>query len=348
MKKAYAGMDIGSKECAAVVLDSRGKLVDAATFRTSERNLVCWGKNHAGTTVLIEECEIAGWVRSVLKPRVRQVVVSDPRQNAWIAKGTDKSDKVDAAKLAHLNRMGSYKEVFHTDDADIAAFKMLVKHYDKTTRRLAAVKSQIKGLLRGQGIITTGAAVYHSGRNRALSKVDGNMIRLAIEQDYALLDYLEAAQQVSRRNVVKASALFPIIARLKEIPGVGDITAARFVAYVADPHRFNKGALNRYSCLAVVDRTSGNSHLGRRCLNKDGNSALKDVSNTIFHAAISCTKPNGIKAFYAKSLRRTTDRDKARLNTQRKILALMLAIWRNEERYSDDRVTGRKRALPSA
>jgi transposase len=139
-----------------------------------------------------------------------------------------------------------------------------------------------------------------------------------------------------------------VIARLKKIPGVGDICAARFVAYVADPHRFSRGKLNKYSCLAVVDRTSGDSQVGPRHLNKDGNSVLKDVSNTVFYNALSCRESNGIRRFYLSSLSRTNNSDHARLNTQRKILALMLAIWRNKTEYSDDLVTGRKRAFPSA
>jgi transposase len=331
-------MDIGSKECAVVVVDSRGRQVDACVFRTSERNLLDFAMKHHGAIVLIEECEIASWVRSVLKPYVSSVIVCDPKRNAWVAKGGNKNDKLDAAKLAELNRMGSYAEVWHSDDQDLIGLKALVKHYDETSRRLAALKCQIKARYRTQGIFTRGDAVFGCGRNKALSLVCNTLARMAIEQDLCLHDHLVEAKVEARKLVVAASARFEVIGRLVKIPGVGPILAARFVACVADPHRFNRGALNSYSCLAVVKRSSDGSPIGREHLGKAGNSLLKDVSRTAFERALACRKPNGIKEFYENSLERTGNRNKARLNTQRKILAIMKAMWRDSTEYSDELV----------
>ena len=339
MKEVYVGMDIGSKETAAVVVDSRGKMIDSDVLRTTERNLVTFASRHPNAKVLIEECEMAAWVRATIKPHVASVIVCDPKRNAWVAKGTNKNDRVDAAKLAELNRLGSFSEVWHPDDEDVAGFKVLVKHYDDTSKRLAEVKCQIKARLRKQGVVTRGEAVYGPRRDEALSRVDNTFARIAIEQDYELLDYLEGAKKAARSSVVAASGRFPVIALLKEIPGVGPILAARFVAYVADPHRFNKRTLASYSCLGIVKRSSDGSPLGREHLSRAGNSALKDLSRTAFERAMATRSPNGIKEFYAGSLTRTGDKTKARLNTQRKILALMLAIWRDKTEYRDELVT---------
>lgn len=339
MKKVYAGMDIGSKECAAVVIDTKGKQIDSAVFKTTERNMIAFFSKHPKARVLIEECEMAAWVRASVTPHVALVTVCDPKRNAWVAKGGNKNDRVDAAKLAELMRLNSYAEVWHTDDEDIAGFKVLVKHYDDTSARLAALKCQIKARLRRQGVITRGEAVYGARRHEALSRVENTFARIAIEQDYELLDYLTGAKAAARKSVIAASMRFPVIARLMQIPGVGPILAARFVAYVGDPHRFNKRTLTSYSCLAVVKRSSDGSPIGREHLSRAGNSALKDLSRTAFERAMATRRPNGIKDFFARSLARTNDRNKARLNTQRKILALMLAIWREETEYSDELVT---------
>jgi len=339
MKEVYAGMDIGSKECAVVAIESGGSQIDSVVFKTSERNMVAFFSRHPNSKVLIEECEMAAWVRATIKPHVASVIVCDPKRNAWVAKGTNKNDRVDAAKLAELNRLGSFSEVWHPDDEDVAGFKVLVKHYDDTSKRLAEVKCQIKARLRKQGVVTRGEAVYGPRRDEALSRVDNTFARIAIEQDYELLDYLEGAKKAARSSVVAASGRFPVIALLKEIPGVGPILAARFVAYVADPHRFNKRTLASYSCLAVVKRSSDGSPLGREHLSRAGNSALKDLSRTAFERAMATRSPNGIKEFYAGSLTRTGDKTKARLNTQRKILALMLAIWRDKTEDRDELVT---------
>jgi len=339
MKKVYAGMDIGSKECAAVVIDSKGKQVDAAVFKTSERNLRAFFSRHPASRVLVEECEMAAWVRATIKPCVALVTVCDPRWNAWVEMGGKKNDRVDAAKLAELNRLGSFSEVWHTDDQDIAGFKVLVKHYDDTSARLAALKCQIKARLRKQGVIARGEAVYGARRHEALCRVENTFARIAIEADYELLDYLVGAKAAARKSVIAASGRFPVTGKLQEIPGVGPILAARFVAYVGNPHRFNKRTLASYSCLGIVKRSSDGSPMGREHLSRAGNSALKDLSRTAFERAMATRKPNGIKEFYGSSMARTNDKTKARLNTQRKILALMLAIWRDGTDYRDDLVT---------
>jgi transposase len=345
MRRVYAGMDVGSKECAAVITDSRGKVIDTSIFKTTEKNLVSFWRKHPGAHLLMEEGEMASWVRATVKPHVASVIVCDPKRNAYVARGTNKNDRVDAGKLAELNRLGSYSEVWHPDDEDIAGFKVLVKQYDETSKRLAALKCQIKARLRNQGVVTSGNTVYGSKRHQALSRVENTLARIAIEADYELLDYLTRAKAQARKSVIAASKRFPVIARLKAVPGIGDILAARFVAYVADPHRFNKRTLASYACLGIVKRSSDGAPIGREHLSRAGNSALKDLSRTAFERALACRGPNGIKEFYRCSLARTKDHNKARLNTQRKILALLLAIWRDGTEYSDELVT---RAFPGA
>lgn len=348
MREVYAGIDLGSKQCAAVSINPKGKMVESEVFRTSEHNLIDFVQRQNGeVNVLIEEGELASWVRRTVKPYVASIIVCDPKRNAWVAKAVDKNDKVDAAKLAELLRLGSYSEVWHPDDDEIAAFKVVVKHYDESSKRLARVKCQIKACLRRQGVIARGEAVYGpKGRGKALEQLENLHLRRAIEQDYDMLDYLTRAKNAARRHLMEASSAFPVIERLKKVPGVGPILAARFVAYVGDPHRFNRRTLASYSCLAVVKRSSNGSPIGREHLSKAGNAVLKDVSRTAFERAQATRHPNGIKEFYACSLVRTRNDTHARLNTQRKILAVMLAVWRDGAEYSDELVT--KRAFTGA
>lgn len=342
MKKVYVGMDVGSKQCAAVAVDENGRMVDSDLFKTTERNIISFFERQKGEVhVLIEECEIASWIRGIVKPFVARVVVCDPKHNAWIAKGNMKDDPVDAGKLAELLRINHYTEVWHTDDEDIASLKATVKHYDESTKRLVRVQGQIKAQLRRQGVITSGNAVYGAkGRAKALEEVSDPKVRAAIEADYELMDYLTSAKADAHLLMTRTSRSFPVTSRLREIPGVGPVVAASFVARVGDPHRFNRGGLSSYCCLGIVKRYSDGSSLGREHLNRDGNRDLKALSRTVFLAAMRCKAPNGIRRFYEQSLERTRNHEHARLNTQRKILALMLAIWRDGTRYRDDLVTG--------
>jgi len=349
MRRVYVGIDIGSKQCSAAAINSRGKLISAETFRTSEMGLISFVEGQqGGVKVLIEEGELAGWVMRTLLPHAERVEVSDPKRNAWIAKGANKSDRVDAAKLAELLRLGSYSVVYHPEEVELAAFGIVVKQFDEASRRLAKVKCQIKAGLRRQGIMASGTAVYgKTGRQRMLQKIADPHVARAIERDYDLLDYLTRDKADARRQVSLMSKRFPVIERLMRMPGVGLVLASRFVAIVGNPHRFNKRTLASFSRLGIVKRSSDGSPLGPEHIDKSGNGRMKDISRKAFERALGTRRPNGIKDFYLRSLSRTANKTSARLNTQRKILAIMLAVWRDGTEYSDELVTG-KRAFARA
>ena len=342
MKKVYVGMDLGSKQCAAVAIDLRGKMIDSAVFRTSEHNMIAFFEDMKGSIeVMVEEGELAGWVARTIRPYVDRVIISDPRRNAWVAKAGNKNDPLDAAKLAELLRLGSYSEVWHPENQDLIEFKLVVQRYDECSKKLARTKIQIKALLRQQGVITSGKMVYGmKGRQAALGKVDSKPVRELIELEYETHDFLVRAKAKALRILKRESRKFPVVKRLKKIPGVGPILAARFVAYVGDPARFSKRTLMSYSCLGVIRRSSDGSLIGRERLSRAGNHALKDLSRTAFERAKVTKKSNGITEFYQQSLARTNNRTNARLNTQRKILAIMLAMWRDGTEYCDRMVTG--------
>jgi transposase len=344
MGTLYVGIDLGCKECAGAVRDRKGKLLDASSFPTSAENLINFvSKQKGGVMVLIEECELAGWVYRTILPHVKSIEVADPKHNAWIARAKKKSDPVDAGKLAELLRGGFYRSVHHPEDAEMANFKIAVQHYDQMTRTTTRLKNQIKARFRQQGIMTTGKSIYGmAGREKAIARVGSEAIREILRQDFHLLDQAQKNRAGARRLVTRLSRDFLVVKRLKMIPGVGTMCASRFVAYVQNPHRFNRKGLTSFSRLAVVKRESGDSLLGGEHLSKEGNGTMKALSRTVFNAAVINTKKmNGIKAYYLGSLRRTKDETHARLNTQRKILALMKAVWRDETEYSDDLVTGK-------
>lgn len=342
MSEVYAGIDVGSKTCAAAVRDQGGEILQESEFPTTERDLIKFvGGLDGEVNVLFEEGEMAGWMYRLLLPHADSVEVCDPKWNAWVYKEKPKGDPVDARKLSEIRRLGGYKVVYHTDDEKVATLKIVVQHHQQMVKTTTRIKNQIKSRLRQQGVIITGQGLYaKSGRHEAISRVACAPIQLLLLQDFRLLDDAERQRDKAERLVVRQSGAFPAVERLKKIPGVADMGAARFFSYVQDPNRFNRSTLNKYSKLAVVGSESGGKPLGGEHLNTDGNGTLKDLSRKAFDGAMRTKGPNGIKEFHRRSQQRTGKPNNARLNTQRKILAVMLAIMRDGVEYSDDRVTG--------
>ncbi len=220
MREVYSGLDVGSSTCHVVGLDREDDSeVVNQKFDTSERNLLSVFKSIRGKVhVHIEASELTAWVRQVLLPVVHRVVVSDPKNNAWIARDPHKCDSTDAKKLAVLLRVGEVQEVYYEDREDRVAFKQVVRHYDDLNNQQSALKRKLKSRFRVLGLIVRGTAVYGPRKRKEwLEKVASADIRTSIEQLYSILDNTLAVQE-------KAYDLMTSMA--KQYPGVHPATAA--------------------------------------------------------------------------------------------------------------------------
>ena len=142
----------------------------------------------------------------------------------------------------------------------------------------------------------------------------------------------ESMQGKALKAMKRMGRKYSEIKEFKKIPGVGDIIAHLFDAIVQTPHRFaNKRKLWRYCRLGITDRSSDGKPLGFKRLDRSGISELKALTYQSWMSALK--SDNEVRRFYSDSLRRTFSRVHARLNTQRKIIAVMYGIWKRGEAY---------------
>src|ERR1700739_2135804 len=145
--------------------------------------------------VTFEEGTCAAWLHDLLKPHVAHVLVCDPRKNALLKAG-NKSDRIDARKLAELLYMNKLNPVYHGEQG-IRTLKELARSYITITRDLTRVMSRLKAIYRGWGIPCAGQQVYAS-RYRAewLAKILEAGVRRRGEIYYQQLDVLGAFRPV--------------------------------------------------------------------------------------------------------------------------------------------------------
>lgn len=339
MSRVYIGIDLGAKRCWGATRNAMGEITDARSFPTSEQNLIDYVKAQRGErTVLLEECDLAGWAKKVLRPHADKVAVSDPKRNLWIHHDPVKNDQIDAAKLAQIAWMGNYREVYHTADERTYHLLLAVKAYDRLVRKTSSQKTQIKALLRSEGVICEGTKVFGKrGRQEALLRVASPPLREILACEYEVLDFLLKKQAEAKGRFARLGRGIPIIEAWQDIPGVGKVRAAKFCAYVKCPHRFvNKGKLSRYSRLGLTECVTGGKMIKHQRLDRRGCGALKDVACGVFRSAVGMRGDNLIKRSYLRTLANTGSELHARLTTERKILAIMWAMWRHGTAYDDD------------
>ena len=93
--------------------DSTGKLVMESILETEAATILQFFAGLRGTlSVTFEEGTWSAWLYDLLNPHVDQLVVRNPRKNALLKDG-NKSDRIDARKLAELLRGNQLKPVYH-------------------------------------------------------------------------------------------------------------------------------------------------------------------------------------------------------------------------------------------
>ena len=340
MARVYVGLDMGSSGFHQVGMDREKTVHVDRKFDTSEANLIRAFEDMKGEVwVHLEAGELATWVRRVLKGRVAKIVVGHPKSSAWIAKDPLKRDRLDACKLADLLRMDQVHEVYYADEDHRTVFKQIVQHYDDVTSQVVRLKNKVKSALREQGIIAKGESVYTAaGRDPLVTQIPSSAAREAILQLYELMDVTLRAQKSALKRMKRESVKYPEIARFDDVPGLGVVSSCRFSAYVQTPHRFSaKRKLWRYCRLGITDRRSDGKPLGRQALDWNGNGRLKEMSRVAFTGAMKTAEENLFQRTYRRALQRTHNETHARLTTQRKILAVLWAMWKRGTRF-DDRI----------
>src|SRR2546425_13369167 len=127
-QEKYIGMDVHQATISVAVMDAGGKLIMECLLETKAATIVEFIEGLHGTLSLtFEEGTSAAWLHDLLKPHISRLVVCDPRRNALLKDG-NKSDRIDARKLAELLYLNKLNPVYHGEHGT-RALKELVRSY---------------------------------------------------------------------------------------------------------------------------------------------------------------------------------------------------------------------------
>jgi transposase len=335
MKVAYLGGDVHAKNSVIRVMDEKGEFRGKKRFKTTEKELVAAVREVDAQKKLlaIEESTLAQWAAGVLREHVDEVVIADPRQNRLISEDPDKNDERDSGNLCLLLMLGKLKRVYHPEEDHRAVFKTAVQSYLDLRDQQIALKLKLKAMYRHWGVTgVEGTVVYGKGRTNYLAQVKQDAVKHQLARLYHLVDETEKMEASALGEVQRLGRRYPEIKRFRKVPGIGTIGSHVYDAFVQTPERFaNKKKLWRYFRLGITDRSSDGKPLGYKRLDRSGIGELKALS---YRAWLSGMKGDTeVRKFYQRSLESTHDHVHARLNTQRKIIAVLYGMWKKGEDY---------------
>lgn len=305
----YIGLDVHQATTVAAVLDGNGKLVMEAIVETKAATVLQFIHGISGELhVTLEEGTCAAWLHDLLLPHVNRVIVCDPRKNALLKHG-NKSDKVDARKLADLLRTNLLSPVYH-GQTGVNALREVARSYLALTQDATRVMNRIKAVYHGRGIACPGQKVY-SARHRSewLEKLSEPGRRRRAERLHEQLDALERLRKQARHDLLQESSKHQATAWLRQIPSIGAIRAALLVALMQTPHRFRtKRQLWAYSGFGLETHDSAEYRIAQGQLQRRRKGATVRATTGIAISK-SCSRARPSAPARAPVLSRITTRD---------------------------------------
>lgn len=341
----YIGLDVHQATISIAVVNRDGELLMRSVVATRAAALLAVLSGLRGTLhVTFEEGTHSAWLYELLWRRVARVVVCNPRKNALLKAG-NKSDAIDACKLAELLRAGLLSPVYHGEN-DMTALQHLGRSYTALTEDVVRVKGRLKSLYRSQAIPCAGQKMFGARqRGEWLAQLQEPGRRRRAERLWEELDALQKLRREAKQDLVAEGSKHAATKLLRTVPFVGPIRAALLIGRVQTPHRFrSKRQFWAYCGLALETRSSAdyrfeNGQLMRarkpvfvRGLNINHNHELKSLFKSA--ATSAGTRQGPFRTFYDGLLAKGIVPAMARLTLARKIAAITLCIWKKGEPFN--------------
>lgn len=350
----YVGLDVDQATIVAHVSDGKGSFIMETMLETKPGSIRQFLKSLDGTVHLaFEEGCMAAWLYDLVRPLVKEAIVCDPRRNKLLQSG-NKSDKVDAQKLARLLRLGELHSVYHGDQS-IRDLKELVHAYSSLVRDRTRTMNRLKSLYRSHGIASRGKAIYNNlTRDGWIGKLGAEAARSRATSLYKQLESMTELRDYTEKAMVKEARKHTAYKLLVKVSGLGPIRVSQIIAEVGTPYRFRtKRQFWTYCGFAVVTHMSSeyeviegrrrrrNKPLQTRGLNNNFNRGLKSVFKG---AAVTAIESEPFKKYYTRLIDNKMRPEMAQLTVARKISAIVLAIWKKGESFDPDRVNQAEQA----
>jgi len=337
----YIGIDVHQATSVFSVMDPKGKLLAEAVLETKPATIIDFLKGQRGTLwVTFEEGTYANWLYDVIEPHVARLIVCDPRKNKLEG---NKSDKIDAKRLAELLRLNALTAVYHGKDST-KTLKELARSYVSLQQDSTRVMNRVKAMFRSRGIACRGISVYQpENRKEWIEKLADRGPRHRTERLLKQLDLLQELSFEAQKDLIRESRKHPSHRILKGVPGLGPIRVALILAFVMTPYRFqNKRQFWTYTGFSVVRRGSAEYEINQgavkrtkkkplpRGLNRNCNHVLKNVFKG---AALTAAYRGPFKKAFDQRVADGTAPNIALLTLARKIASITLALWKKGEPF---------------
>lgn len=340
------GLDLGDRSSRWCALGADGEVIGRGEVESERQELERFFGRIPKSLVALEVGSHSPWISRLLEKLGHEVVVANVRRVKLISESSRKNDDVDAELLARLVRadrqlLSPVKHRGEEAQADLMAVRVRAQLVELRTQAASAARGLVKPF--GQRLPSCDAdslSKAHAGHLNAAIRGHAERLLGVVEE---LTKQIEACdkelERIAKERYDKETT------QLRQVPGVGPITALTFVLTLDDAGRFAKSRdVGCFLGLRPRSRQSGASEPEMR-ISKEGDGYLRTLLVQCAQYILSRRGPDSdLKRWglliAAKGKKKAKKR--AVVAVARKLAVLLHRLWVSGEEYERRRSSAMK------
>jgi transposase len=332
-----AGLDIGDKYSYLCLIETQsGEVIEEGRLRTTPEAFLRRFSSEPPMRIAIEAGTHSPWVSRVLEKCGHEVLVANARKVRLIYANKRKTDEIDAENLARLGRLDPkllypLKHRGEDSQAHLALIRSRQALVGCRTQLVNHVRGAVKSF--GGRLPKCPARSFHNTTPEHIPEALRPALGPILEQIGSLTerirDYERQLETISEEH-------YPETELLRQVEGIGPLTALTFVLTLEDPYRFEKSrSVGAYLGLVPARTQSGDSDPQKR-ISKEGDEMLRRLLVGRAHYILGpFGKDSDLRRHGEKIASRggKNSKKRAAVAVARKLSVLLHRLWVSGELY---------------
>lgn len=271
----YVGIDLGDKTSLIHIRNGVGEFVEETRIPTTAAGLEREFGQQEPMRIAIEVGGHSRWVSRMLRSYGHQVVVADARKLRLIYENPRKSDRVDAEYLCRLLRLDTslLSPIQHRGE-EAQQHLAILRSRDSLVQARTQLVNHARGIVKSFGYRLPSCSTRSFARKARPALPES--LRPALEPILDSIQEISAHIQYYDREIERlCQEVYPETINMRQIKGVGPLTALAYVLTLEDAKRFQKSReVGPYLGLVPRRNQSGDADPQGR-ITKTGNKYLR-------------------------------------------------------------------------
>jgi transposase len=276
-QKLTIGLDLGDRWSFYCVLDEAGQILLEQKVATTQEAMKQTFARIPRSCIALETGTHSPWVSRLLTELGHEVIVAHAQKVELITKSNRKDDRHDARTLARLARIDPelLGPVRHRSAQAQIHLTVIRARAELVSARTALVNAA-RGLVKSSGQRLPRCATHQVGRKLAAGlRIEMREVLEPLLREIESLN--ERIPEYDERMEKIAQEVYPEVALLKQVKGVGTQIALTYVLTIEDPYRFAKSReVGCFLGLKPGRRNSGESEPQKK-ISKEGDRYLRTM-----------------------------------------------------------------------